>query len=308
MPDRLLLFYNRYWDIDPAEGIAAEFTPGWILSSDPSRMEEADAVVFHIPSMFSWSAVHKHPGQKWVAWSAESDVNYPHLRNRAFMARFDLTMTYRLDSDVPVTYIDEWIYGQLRRPPVPKTENATAVIFLSSTRESSGRSSYIAELMKYIRVDSYGKWKPNRVLEQDTGRETKLDTIARYKFNLAFENSLSQDYVSEKFFDSLIAGSVPVYLGASTIETFAPSDHCYINVNEFGERTGIGRLSAAPRARAGVLCGLSSVEGSPFPTRLHRIGRRAARGLPPAPLPRAGLHPVTQLRRALGEPCRQKVP
>ena len=88
--------------------------------------------------------------------------------------------------------------------------------------------------MKYIRVDSYGKWKPNRVLQQDSGRETKLDTIARYKFSLAFENSLSQDYVSEKFFDSLIAGSVPVYLGASTIEAFAPADHCYINVNEFG--------------------------------------------------------------------------
>ena len=97
-------------------------------------MEKADAVVFHIPSMFSWSAVHKRPGQKWVAWSAESDVNYPLLRDRAFMARFDLTMTYRLDSDVPVTYIEEWIYGQLRRPPVPKTENATAVIFLSNMR------------------------------------------------------------------------------------------------------------------------------------------------------------------------------
>ena len=197
-------------------------------------MEEADAVVFHIPSMLSWSVVHKRPGQKWVGWSAECDVNYPQLRNRVFMARFDLTMTYRLDSDVPVPYINEWIYGQLRRPPAPKTENATAVIFLSNMRENSGRSSYITELMKYIRVDSYGKWKPNRVLQQDTGKETKLDTIARYRFSLAFENSLSQDYVSEKFFDSLIAGSVPVYLGASTIEAFAPADQCYINVNEFG--------------------------------------------------------------------------
>src|SRR5262249_16725807 len=85
----------------------------------------------------------------------------------------------------------------------------------------------------HIRVDCYGKWNPNRVLENDTGRETKLDTIARYKFTLAFENSLSKDYVSEKFFDPLIAGSVPVYQGTSTIETFAPADRCFIDVNHF---------------------------------------------------------------------------
>jgi hypothetical protein len=234
MANRLLLFYSRYWDVDPAAGVATGFVPGWTLSSDRSRLQEADAVVFHIPTVPSWSAIDKRPGQKWVAWSAESDVYYPHLRDRAFMTRFDVTMTYRLDSDVPVPYMDKWIYGQLRRSPVPKTEDAIAVIFSSNTRERSGRSRYLTELMKYIRVDSYGKWKPNRLLHQDTGRETKLDAIARYKFTLAFENSLSKDYVSEKFFDPLIAGSVPVYRGASTIETFTPADRCYINVSDFG--------------------------------------------------------------------------
>jgi hypothetical protein len=233
MPNRLLLFYNRYWDIDPA-GVADGFVPGWTLSSDLSRLQEADAVVFHIPTMPSWSGIDKRPGQKWVAWSAESDVYYPHLRDRGFMARFDLTMTYRLDSDVPVPYIEEWIYRQLCRPAVPKTEDAIAVVFSSNTREHSGRSRYLTELMKYIRVDSYGRWKPNRVIQEDRGRETKLDTIARYKFTLAFENSLAKDYVSEKFFDPLIAGSVPVYQGTATIETFAPANRCFINVHDFG--------------------------------------------------------------------------
>jgi Glycosyltransferase family 10 (fucosyltransferase) C-term/Fucosyltransferase, N-terminal len=246
MPDRLVLFYNRYWDVDPAAGVATGFMPGWNLSSDASRLADADAVVFHIPTMPSWSGIDKRPGQKWVAWSAESDVYYPHLRDRSFMSRFDLTMTYRLDSDVPVLYIDDWIFGQLRRPAVLKTEEAVAVVFSSNTRERSGRSGYLAELMKYIRVDSYGKWKPNRFIEHDTGRETKLDTIALYKFTLAFENSLSKDYVSEKFFDPLIAGSVPVYQGTSSIETFAPGDRCYINVSDFD----------SPRELAGYLLAL----------------------------------------------------
>jgi hypothetical protein len=231
LDSRLLLFYNRYWDSDPAAGFAS--SEGWSATSDRDSFARAGAVVFHIPTMPSWSGVAKLPGQKWVAWSAESDVYYPHLRDRKFMSRFDLTMTYRLDSDVPVLYVDPWICGQLRRLPVLKTETAPAVVFSSNTRERSGRSQYLTELMKHMRVDCYGKWNPNRVLDNDLGRETKLDTIARYKFNLAFENSLSKDYVSEKFFDPLIAGSVPVYQGTATIETFAPGDRCYLNVDDF---------------------------------------------------------------------------
>jgi Glycosyltransferase family 10 (fucosyltransferase) C-term len=57
--------------------------------------------------------------------------------------------------------------------------------------------------------------------------------MARYKFTLAFENSISADYVTEKFFDALIAGSVPVYRGAPNVGKFAPAQHCYIDVSLF---------------------------------------------------------------------------
>lgn len=34
----------------------------------------------------------------------------------------------------------------------------------------------------------------------------KVDTLKRYKFSLAFENSDEEDYVTEKYFQSLVAG------------------------------------------------------------------------------------------------------
>ena len=74
----------------------------------------------------------------------------------------------------------------------------------------------------------------NRQLsEGDCGYDTRIATLSRYKFTLAFENSIAPDYVTEKFFDPLIAGSVPIYLGAPNVSDFAPAKRCFINVTDF---------------------------------------------------------------------------
>ena len=39
--------------------------------------------------------------------------------------------------------------------------------------------------------------------------------------------------MTEKFFDPLIVGSVPVYLGAPNVAELAPGEHCYIDAAEF---------------------------------------------------------------------------
>jgi hypothetical protein len=168
-----------------------------------------------------------------VAYSLESDVNYPQLRDPEYMAHFDFTMTYRWDSDVPLMYWWRELRGLILQPPRPKTEAAEAVHFCSNPQEKSGRTEYVRELMRYLKVDCYGRAFHNRELAGDCGRESKLETLARYRFDLAFENSISKDYLSEKFFDPLVSGCVPVYRGAPNIEEFAPGDHCFINAADF---------------------------------------------------------------------------
>jgi hypothetical protein len=56
--------------------------------------------------------------------------------------------------------------------------------------------------------------------------------------------------VTEKFFDALIAGSVPVYLGAPNIDEFAPGEHCFVNASKFRN----------PRALADYLLHLAANE------------------------------------------------
>jgi hypothetical protein len=49
----------------------------------------------------------------------------------------------------------------------------------------------------------------------------------------AAPESHSVNAASRKFFDPLIAGSVPVYLGASNIANFAVGEHCFIITADF---------------------------------------------------------------------------
>lgn len=52
----------------------------------------------------------------------------------------------------------------------------------------------------------------------------KIITLRNYKFVLCFENSVFPGYVTEKFFDALFAGTVPVYLGAPNVERYIPAE------------------------------------------------------------------------------------
>lgn len=252
----LILYYNTMWkSSEPPDTVAP---PGFEITTDRGRLREADAVIFHIPQ-WKWQPRFLFPpkrtGQLWIAWSMECEENYPRLKNPNFMRAFDLTMTYRLDSDVPVTYLGYYsspanLVRAMRQPPAPKTTDAPAVMLISSRVDRSGRRAYTRELMRHMPVDSFGTFLRNRKMKTDLGHPSKMELIERYKFTLAFENAIGRDYVTEKFFDPLVRGSVPVYLGAPNIEDFAPGEHCFINVRDFPD----------PRALAEYLQYLSNNE------------------------------------------------
>lgn len=61
---------------------------------------------------------------------------------------------------------------------------------------------------------------------------SKVKTLPHYKFSICFENSRFDGYITEKIFDSMIAGCVPVYWGAPNVTQFIP-ENCFINRDKF---------------------------------------------------------------------------
>ena len=61
---------------------------------------------------------------------------------------------------------------------------------------------------------------------------SKSATLARYTFSICFENMVLEGWVTEKLFDCLRAGTVPVYLGAPDVDRWVWPE-CYVDMRRF---------------------------------------------------------------------------
>lgn len=231
-------FYNRLFFADLWAPTLA--IPGFRTVAEDKDLLSADCVVINVPSVVSTNRVEQLFNlrklapckQIWIADSLECEVNYRELAESGFMELFDIEMTYRQSSDVWRPYIPRHL-GNTYKDILVNAGRRQCCAFVSSGVNKSDRRAYMTELMRNLKVHSYGKFKRNRWLLRDRGVETKLKVLPKYNYTLAFENSIAPDYVTEKFYQPLMTGSVPVYLGAPNIEEFAPGDNCFVNAANF---------------------------------------------------------------------------
>ena len=107
---------------------------------------------------------------------------------------------------------------------------------VSNCPTQSRRLQYVSELKKYIKVDVYGRCGdmqcPKNWMDKDSNC---MNMIARtYKFYLSFENSLCNDYATEKFFKTLPYDIVPVVRGGANYRDFVPpGEKWYIDTADF---------------------------------------------------------------------------
>eukprot|EP00026_Physarum_polycephalum_P011464 Phypoly_transcript_11693.p1 GENE.Phypoly_transcript_11693~~Phypoly_transcript_11693.p1 ORF type:complete len:362 (-),score=45.45 Phypoly_transcript_11693:27-1112(-) len=217
-------FMGKTWLKTPDRcPVTCEFT------ESQSKLERANAVVFLLPSFASASSFpKKHPNQYFVGLSMESDQYYRHMNDKKFMSNFELTMTYKTTSNITTMYMSS--KANYSNPPDPKTADALVSIFISNSGPLNRRNELMSALLELVPCHSFGRYKNNKKMDPN---EDKKKTLRRYKFHLASENSDTPDYVTEKFYQALEAGTVPIYMGAPNIDQFAPSNHSIIKVADF---------------------------------------------------------------------------
>ena len=94
-------------------------------------------------------------------------------------------------------------------------ENLGLVAYVQSSCDTpSGRDDYVKELMKYIPIDSYGYCLHNKDLPPNLREPQKmkdvefLHILAKYKFVIAIENAVCEDYITEKLWKVIQVKSI----------------------------------------------------------------------------------------------------
>ena len=92
-----------------------------------------------------------------------------------------------------------------------------------SNRRGKFRNIFIEELSKYKTIDNAGKYNKNVnfIEKPNTDKyQQKINFLKQYKFSIAMENSFNTGYVSEKILTCFLAGTIPIYYGDITLESF----------------------------------------------------------------------------------------
>lgn len=210
------------------------------LTNRRQTLLQADAVLFHHRDA-KFDAPPPSLLRRWQQFYVLLNLEPPPTDwwdlaalNRNF---FNWTMTYRLDSDIPVPYDDFRPEALLPLVPLERKRRAAA-IFLSRCRSPSGREKLLIKLANAgLEIDAFGRCPLENITQRrcPRGHDEVCNRMLgdEYYFYLSLENSRCVDYVSEKFYRALRSGVVPIVNGGADYRRFAPSGRSFIHVDDF---------------------------------------------------------------------------
>lgn len=138
---------------------------------------------------------------------------------------------------IPLYYFYAEDYARAREKHLCKlgdAENKKFCNFVYSNNKASGeREEFYKLLSTYKQVDSGGRYMNNI----GGPVENKYEFQRQYKFSIAFENSSTDGYVTEKILQAFAAGTIPIYWGDPSVtkdfnEKAFINCHAYSNFEE----------------------------------------------------------------------------
>ena len=262
---KIILFWTKFytyptWRIKgERDSVCGQYT--CFLTYNKSLYDRASALMFHHRT--DWllrlpTDQPRIPWQRWVLYNRESSWWGP--KGDDLNKANDLinwTMGFRKDNDVTIPTAKVW-KGQFKEGFDPdknylasKTGEVAALLSAQCIAADhpgyTTRRKYLDVLMKHgLKVETYG-----RCGKQCGG--SCAEALKNFKFVLALENSLCDEYISEKAYrNGLLLGVVPIIMsGANLSDPYILPPGSFIDASEFSSVTALvaflGKVGSDPQ-------------------------------------------------------------
>ena len=157
---------------------------------------------------------------------------------------FQFVMTWNLDLvDNKRVFFRTIPYRFMKHTDNVPYENKKLITSISANKKSDYKDELYSERERLIsffenelsdQFDMYGVgWNSEEHQSYKGSPVSKFSTYNHYKFAIAFENTKNVNgYITEKIFDCLTGGIVPIYYGAENITDHVSTD-CFIDYRNF---------------------------------------------------------------------------
>lgn len=216
-----------------------------LLSYNSNDLEQADAVIFHLHRIKNVDELptRRNYNQRWIFLTDESPMHtflYGSQKLSDYNKLFNWSMTYRMDSDIPVPYgrtvqssstltTQSLIYKKLKK------KKKLLAIMGSNCGGNNNRWNYVRKLKNVLgnNLDIFGHClNGNKTICPGHFRKD-CDKLEEYKFYLSFENSNCRQYLTEKvFWNAYEKFAIPVIMGASPYDCdqlLPPNSFLHVN-------------------------------------------------------------------------------
>lgn len=175
--------------------------------------------------------------------SIDLSIGFDYIVNDDRYIRFPLWIMWLFPPDIDYNGVKAFC-DRINNPQNSSYDNRKFCSFVTS-HDDIGRKELFNEINAIDSIDSAGRFLHNCDDLKNLFNDDKLKFLRQYRFNLCPENSNYEGYCTEKIFEAISSGCVPIYWGSNNYpepDVLNQNAICFVRIGERNEEGVIGQI------------------------------------------------------------------
>lgn len=175
--------------------------------------------------------------------SIDLSIGFDYIVNDDRYIRFPLWIMWLFPPDIDYNGVKAFC-DRINNPQNSSYDNRKFCSFVTS-HDDIGRKELFNEINAIDSIDSAGRFLHNCDDLKNLFNDDKLKFLRQYRFNLCPENSNYEGYCTEKIFEAISSGCIPIYWGSGNNPEPNVLNHdavCFVKVGEPNQKSALEKI------------------------------------------------------------------